>query len=89
MSFILLFHILVALLSGLSASFLFFNPSRRILRVSYTLLALTTGTGVYLILGMSGDILGTCLFGLSYISILLFGIVASQRKLTRVGEVVK
>lgn len=84
MSFFLLFHIVVALSSIVSTSILYARPSPKMLRASYGSLLLTTVTGVVLILGMGGSVLGMCLFGLGFVGLVLSGILLGERKLARV-----
>ncbi|HET8575211.1 MAG TPA: hypothetical protein VFM02_03530 [Candidatus Paceibacterota bacterium] len=81
MNTILFFHIIVALLSLVSTALLYVRPSVKKMRVSEILVALTVASGTYLILGMNGQILGTCLMGLAYIAVTLFGIVAARKKM--------
>lgn len=83
MALFLLFHIVVALSSIAFAGALYIWPSRKLLGLSYGALFLTTATGVMLIVGMSGDVLGTCLFGLGFVGVVLLGILEGQKKLAR------
>jgi hypothetical protein len=79
---LLITHIVCALSSLVLTGYLFFRPSKSLLNVDYILAAVTVGTGVYLIwsAGSSHVVSGT-ISGLTYLALVLVGIVVVQRKL--------
>lgn len=76
-----LLHIIIALSSMAFTAYMFVRPSERKLQVSIGLIAGTVGTGTLLVVTTRGHILETCLMGLLYIAVTIFGTVAAQRKL--------
>lgn len=81
MNILLIFHITVALASLAVTAFTFFLPSNRRLRVSQALIALTLGSGTYLVFSMKVNILRVCVMGLIYTAIVSYCIVLASRKL--------
>ncbi|MEK7152663.1 MAG: hypothetical protein AAB834_01840 [Patescibacteria group bacterium] len=79
----LLLHILIALSSVGYATYVFFSPSKSKLRVSYGLVALTLGSGTYLVWSTKAPILQSCMSGLMYISAVSLIIAATYYKLAR------
>lgn len=80
---LLIFHVLIALLSLVYTTYLLFYPSRTKLRLSYGLVALTLGSGTYLVLSSHARILQACQSGLIYIAAISLLIVAAQHRLGR------
>ena len=83
---ILIFHIFVALASLALSTVLFFAPSVRKLHVTYGLVALTLGSGTYLVAASPAHMLQACVSGLSYLAAVSVGIVAARYKLARVKD---
>jgi hypothetical protein len=81
---ILLTHIIIALGSVLYTGFIFVSPSKSKINAAYVLLALTIGTGTYLIISMPAHMLQTCITGLSFVVFMLAGIVAARLRLTKI-----
>jgi hypothetical protein len=77
----LLLHVVIAILSLVFSAYLYFSPTRAKLRVSYGLMALTVGSGTYLVAASQGHILETCLMGLLYLGLTILGVLAARRKL--------
>lgn len=65
---IVLLHVLIALSSVAIASFTYFKPTTRRLAVSYGFIIATVGSGTFLILSASSNILKSCLVGLLYVT---------------------
>lgn len=63
------------------AAYTFFLPSKFRIRASQALIALTLGSGTYLVISMKANMLRACVMGLVYTAIVSFGIVAASRKL--------
>jgi hypothetical protein len=77
----LLLHIISAFTSLVFTAYMFFRPSAAKLQVSVGLIAGTVGTGTLLVVSKPGHILETCIMGLFYLVVTVFGTVAAQRKL--------
>jgi predicted tellurium resistance membrane protein TerC len=80
---ILISHIIVAIGSLIYTAYVFFNPSKNKLMVSYALTAFTFITGGYLLATEPGHITQTCITGVTYLGFMFIGILAAQRKLAR------
>jgi len=83
---ILILHIIIALTSCIYTIFLAFFPTKIKLNISYGLLALTVGSGTYLILTKPVHILTTCIEGLAFIGFVVSGIVIARKRLTTQQE---
>lgn len=77
----LLFHIIVALTSVGFTSYLYFSPTQAKLNTSYGVVALTLGSGTYLVVSTRSHMLEACVMGLLYVAALSALIVAAHRKL--------
>jgi hypothetical protein len=80
---ILLTHIVIAIGSVIYTGFMFLAPSKLKINISYMLLALTIGTGTYLIITKPAHMLQSCITGLSFVVFMLTGIAASRYKLAK------
>jgi len=78
---VVLLHVIIALLSIATSSYLFFKPSIKGMRISYGLIAGTIGTGSYLIVTAPTHILETCVMGLVYLGIVIAATLATRAKL--------
>lgn len=78
---IILTHVIIALLSIVCTSVGFVRPTQNNLRASYVLAALTFATGTYMVLAESVGILHACLSGVTYLSVVMAGIILTRRKL--------
>ena len=74
-------HIAIAMGSLIYSGFVFFAPTARRIAITYVWVALTVATGTYLVFSKPAHILQTCMSGLIYLSITLFGIALARRKL--------
>lgn len=75
---LLLIHIIIALSSITVTTAQAFWPSRRKLQVSAGLIALTLGTGTYLVISMHTSMLHACMTGLLYLAVALTGIAVGE-----------
>jgi len=80
---IVLIHVIIALASIGVASFTFFKPSIQRLLVSYGFIVATVGSGAYLIVSMSSDILRSCLTGLFYLTVVSIVTIATHIRVRR------
>lgn len=79
---ILITHILIALSSVAFATYLLFKPSQSKLIASYSLIAATLASGVYLTVLHPAHLAQTCLSGLAYISIVSIATIFARRRIT-------
>ena len=84
---IILIHVIIALTSIVVASFTFFNPSIKKLIVSYGLILATVGSGTFLILTASSNILKSCLVGLAYVTVVTIVTIAAHVRLRQFAKV--
>jgi hypothetical protein len=77
----ILLHVLIALSSVGFTGYTSFFPSKNKITFSYALVALTIGTGTYLIISRPAHMIATCFEGLVYIGVVTIGIIFAQRKL--------
>jgi hypothetical protein len=77
----LIVHITIALLSVAFSTYVYFSPTRTKLRVSYTLVGLTVGSGTYLVVASQAAMLRTCMTGLLYVGIMTVVIAAARNKM--------
>lgn len=77
----LLFHILIALVSLLFTTYLYFFPSETKLYTAEAMVLLTTVSGIYLVFSKSVNILQVCLTGLAYLVAVSIGLMATRKKL--------
>ena len=75
----LLIHIVIALSSVGYTTYLYFSPSRRHFYTAYALVGSTLASGTYLVITTHSPLLESCLSGLIYIGVVLFGITAAYR----------
>ena len=81
---ILLTHIIIACASLGFTGYAFISPSKSKIRVSYALVALTLGTGFFLLWDKPAHMAQACVSGLVYLGIVSAGIAAARHKLARV-----
>jgi hypothetical protein len=79
---IIVLHILIALSSMAQASYVYFKPSSKQLRLSYLFVALTMLSGFYLVVTRPGSIAQACTVGLVYLLVVSFGIAGATHKLS-------
>jgi hypothetical protein len=78
---LVLTHVLIAFASLAYTAYLFYNPSKRGVHISYGFVAATLGSGTLLIATTKGHMLEACMMGFFYLGLVTFGIVSVQRKL--------
>jgi hypothetical protein len=79
-------HIVIALTSIVFTAYLYFSPSRTKLRASYALVALTIGSGTWLIIANPAHMVQACLTGLVYLGAVFFGISMARDKLAETNK---
>lgn len=77
----LVIHIVIALISVVFSTYLYFSPTRTKLHASWTLVGLTVATGTYLIVFSHAAMLRTCMTGLLYVGVMTAIILAARQKL--------
>jgi hypothetical protein len=77
----LMLHIIIALISVGMTTYVFFNPSRGVLRGAYALMGATLATGTVLIMSNPAHMVQACLTGIIYTAGVSYGLVMTQRKL--------
>ncbi len=80
---VLLLHIVSALSSLVFSSYAYFQPSERLLRLSYGLVGITLASGTFLVLSQSVNILSVCLSGLLYIVVVAVSLVLARQKMAK------
>lgn len=80
-------HVLIALASVGVATVTFLKPSVRRLIVSYGFMIATIGSGTFLLLNSTGNILKSCLVGLVYVTIVSIITIATHLRV-RNGAIV-
>jgi len=78
---LLVTHVLIALSSIVVTGLAYISPSQRKLYSSYSLVGLTLASGTILVITTHSPLLSSCMTGLAYLAVVMFGIVATQRKL--------
>lgn len=77
----LITHIIFALLSIFYTSYLYFKPSSGLFRPAYVLIGGTLGSGTILVVSSGSPLLGACVSGLVYLSVVSIGLALASRKL--------
>lgn len=85
---VLIIHIIAALSSVGLTGINYIWPSKVRMKVDYGLVALTLVTAVYLIWTNPKDLISSCISGVTYFTIVLIGILATQRKMARIHETI-
>ena len=73
----IILHVIIALLSIVSATSSLIKPTKAKLRASYRLVGATIFSGTYLVISTHTNLLSACLAGLAYLSCLSALIAAS------------
>ncbi len=76
-------HIIIALASIGSTTYLFVAPTRAKFQASYSLVAATIASGTFLVIVNPAHMVQACMAGLLYISVVLTAIIAAQRKFAK------
>ena len=83
---LILFHILIALSSLAYTTFTFISPSCSRLQMSYVLALSTLLTGGYLVFLNPAHFTQTCLTGIVYVAVTLYGTNAARRTLLKASS---
>ena len=83
---ILPLHIAISIFSLIFTGYTFFVPSSAKIKTSYALVFLVFATGFYLIWSKPVHMVQTCSEGLAYLGVLFAGILAAQKKLTKLEK---
>jgi len=78
---ILITHILIALSSLIYSGFTYMSPTKTKLYASMSLVALTLGSGTYLVVSTHSPLVSSCITGLVYLGIVSIGIYFAATKL--------
>jgi hypothetical protein len=78
---ILLFHVLIALLSIIYTTYLYFRPSKHKLYFNYGLIATTIASGTYLAISTHAPVAASCTIGIFYLGIVGAGSFIARYKL--------
>jgi uncharacterized membrane protein YhaH (DUF805 family) len=78
---LVLAHVLIAITSLFFSGYVLVFPSKKRLHVSYGLVALTLGSGTYLVWSTGSPILSSCLTGLFYLSLIVTATAIAYRRL--------
>lgn len=73
-------HVLIALASVAISSATFLKPSIKRLAVSYGFIVATVGSGSYLLIVSTGNILKSCLVGLLYVTVISIVTIATHMR---------
>jgi hypothetical protein len=84
---IVLAHVLIAISSIIATSVLAIFPSRPKLYTSYSLIAATLGSGTYLVISTHQPILKSCITGLVYLGIVMFGLAVSHYRMAHFRQI--
>jgi cytochrome b subunit of formate dehydrogenase len=80
---ILILHIVIAITGIIQTSYILVAPSKKGLRLSYALLALTLGSGTFLVVSTGTHILQACTMGLLYTGFVTLGIARTRHTLAK------
>ncbi len=78
---IVILHVIIALASIGVTTYAYAQPSLLKLRTAYGLVALTLGSGIYLVANAPSHMVEVCTVGLVYLGVVSIGIVAARAKL--------
>jgi hypothetical protein len=82
---LLIIHIIIALLSLISAGLAFLKPNPKRLNTSYTLVGLTIASGTILTIQLPSHLMESCVAGLIYLAAVFMAIVAARLKLAQIN----
>lgn len=78
---ILMLHIAIAISSVIFALYTLASPSSQKMKASFALVGVTIATGTYMVWIEPAHMMQACVSGLTYITVVLVALAASQRKL--------
>ena len=76
-------HIIIALASIIAAGYALVRPTQKSLINSYTLMALTLASGVYLVVNAPAHMIEACTMGVSYLAIVTTMTFVARAKYVR------
>jgi hypothetical protein len=77
---VLILHIICALSSIGLTTYAFLSPSESKIKISQTLMAMTLGSGTYLVLSTKANMVSACISGIAYTIFVSFGIYSASKK---------
>jgi hypothetical protein len=77
---IILVHVMIALASIASSSYVLLRPSKRAFQVNYGLIGSTFASGIYLVWSTHSALLPACLAGLIYLTAVTFMTAIAYRR---------
>lgn len=77
---IIAMHVALALMSIIFTTILYFAPSQNKFKAAYILVGGTLLTGTYLVISRHSALLGACVSGVIYLTIVTIGIAAAAYK---------
>lgn len=79
-------HVVAALLSLASTTWLYLSPSRSKFRMTYGLIGTTVASGSLMILVAGSSLLRTCVSGLLYLGVVITGVLLAQQRFAKVKQ---
>lgn len=73
-------HVLIALASIVSAGFAYAQPTQKSLVTSYSFIALTLGSGFYLVVTAPAHMIEACMMGVAYLAVVATMTVMARAK---------
>jgi|GEM_PF-2506137 len=86
MTSILFFHVSIALAGIALSGLALLRPSSRLLKLSYTAIALTFASGTYLVIAGPAHLVSTCISGIIYLGVVSAGLVPARMRLARQNQ---
>jgi hypothetical protein len=83
---ILILHIVIACVSILQSTYVFFRPSQLKLRTSYALVFLTVVSGSILLVLNPKSLAQVCYTGLAYLTVVFAEILFARHKLSKISK---
>jgi hypothetical protein len=81
---VVLIHVVIALLSMVSATSTLIKPTKTKLQASYRLVAATFISGIYLVVSTHSNLLSACMAGLVYLGGVSAALAAARHRLVHV-----
>lgn len=78
---LIIIHVTIALSSVVASAVVLFKPTSRNFHITYTLVALTLGTGTFLVIETHSSLTHSCIAGLVYLFVVLAGIIPAHYRL--------
>jgi len=73
-------HIIIATISVLFATALFFSPSSFKFKANYILIGATLMTGTFLVVDRGSHLVESCLAGLLYLGVVIYAVIIAWKK---------